>query len=100
MAPKAYRWVDEMREIGKCFAGDGGFITGEEEEEDGDGDGFLIGVENVYDAFGEVYRFVSEGTVLGEETIEVRKRGREAEDVAVCVSEGLDERSRKKKLKM
>ena len=102
MSPKAYRWVDEMREIGACFAADGGFAGVEGEEgKVGGGDGFLKGTEGVYAAFGEIYRFVSEGTVLGEERTESRKRGRTGEDVAECMRVGIEElESRRKKTKV
>ncbi|KAF2095451.1 6-phosphogluconate dehydrogenase C-terminal domain-like protein [Rhizodiscina lignyota] len=76
MAPKAYRWVDEMREIGRTFREDGGWA-----EEWGDG---------IYDSIAGTYRFVADGTVLGEETIEKRKRGT-LEDVVEALKEGLEE---------
>lgn len=73
MPPKAYRWVEEMRQIGSTFASEGGLDCGEE----------------VFKGVAELYRFVAEDTVLGEERIESRKRGRSAEDVANAVAEGV-----------
>ncbi|KAK3079160.1 hypothetical protein LTS18_005585 [Coniosporium uncinatum] len=79
MSPKAYRWVDEMREIGRTFEGEGGWHGGE---------------EGVFGRVAEVYRFVAEGTVLGEERTEERVRGKTAEDVAEAVVEGLEGREK------
>jgi Domain of unknown function (DUF1932) len=67
MAPKAYRWVEEMRAIGEAFDTEGHW----------DGLG-----SSVYGAFAEVYRKVAEETVLGDEKTGRRQRGRTAEDVA------------------
>lgn len=80
MCPKAYRWVHEMREIGETFAEDGGF---DEELE-----GIFGGVAGVYD-------FVARGTVLGEERVGERVRGRTVEEVARFVGEGTRERKMK-----
>lgn len=80
MLPKAYRWVDEMREIGKTFREDGGW-------DEGWGDG-------IYDSVAGVYRFVADGTVLGEEKVENRKRKTTA-DVVEGLREGLEKRARK-----
>jgi 3-hydroxyisobutyrate dehydrogenase-like beta-hydroxyacid dehydrogenase len=71
MAPKAYRWVEEMRAIGEAF------------ESEGHWDG--VG-SSVYGAFAEVYRRVAEDTVLGEEKVGQRRRGQTAEDVASIVA--------------
>jgi hypothetical protein len=73
MPPKAYRWVEEMRQIGSTFATEGGLPAG----------------ENVFGGIAEVYRVVAEDTVLGEERTEHRKRGRTADDVAECMREGI-----------
>ena len=87
--PKAYRWVREMEEIAETFEECGGFDgkregEGEEGEErrrsDKGGDLF----RNV----AQTYRFLAEETELGQERIGERKRGREAEDVALCMAEG------------
>jgi hypothetical protein len=67
MPPKAYRWVEEMRGIGEAF--------------DTEGDWNGLG-EGVFGAFAEVYRTVAEDTILGEEKIGKRNRGKTAEDVA------------------
>jgi hypothetical protein len=76
MPPKAYRWVEEMRQIGSTFATEGGLECGEE----------------VFKGVAELYRFVAEDTVLGEERVESRKRGRTAEDVATAIGEGLEKK--------
>lgn len=83
MPPKAYRWVDEMREIGKTFREDGGWSEGW-------GDG-------VYSSIADVYKFVADGTVLGEETTENRKR-KTVGDVVDALADGLrDQRSKRQK---
>ena len=76
MAPKAYRWVHEMREIAETFEADGGF------EKD----------ESTFRSVAEVYELVANGTELGEEVTEDRKRGKTAEDVAKLISEGTERR--------
>ncbi|CRG90002.1 hypothetical protein PISL3812_07043 [Talaromyces islandicus] len=79
MAPKAYRWVEEMRAIGEAF----------------DSEGHWDGVgSSVYGAFAEVYRRVAEDTVLGQEKVGQRQRGQTAEDVAsIVAAANLDHRS-------
>lgn len=72
MAPKAYRWVDEMRGIGEAFDTEGHW----------EGRGAAV-----YDAFAEIYRTVAEDTVLGEEKVGKRNRGKTAEDVAAILAE-------------
>ncbi|CZS94307.1 uncharacterized protein RAG0_04346 [Rhynchosporium agropyri] len=84
MPPKAYRWVEEMKEIGRTHGVDGGF-----DFEDRDAKG------GIFDAVAEVYRVVSEDTVLGEEKTERRKRGQTVEDVATAVGEGLAKKRKK-----
>lgn len=76
MPPKAYRWVDEMRQIGSTFASEGGLDCG----------------EDIFKGVAELYRFVAEDTVLGEERTESRKRGTTAEDVATAVGEGVEKK--------
>ncbi|KAJ9363099.1 6-phosphogluconate dehydrogenase [Paecilomyces variotii] len=71
MPPKAYRWVEEMRAIGEAF--------------DTEGDWHGLG-DSVYGAFAEVYRTVAEDTILGEEKIGKRNRGKTAEDVSEIVA--------------
>ena len=70
MAPKAYRWVDEMRSIGEAF------------DTEGHWDG--IGAE-VYNGFAEVYRTMAEDTVLGGEKVGKRTRGTTVEDAAEII---------------
>ena len=81
MPPKAYRWVDEMREIGETFAEVGGFGEG-------------LGGRPVFDGISEVYRFVAEGTDLGLEKTGKRKRGTTVEDITKSVREGMRKRAR------
>lgn len=72
MAPKAYRWVDEMRYIGETL----------------DTAGHWGGAgASVYDTFAEVYRKIAEDTVLGEENVGNRIRGKTAEDVAEILAQ-------------
>lgn len=77
MPPKAYRWVSEMEEISKTHAEEGGFEEG------------------LFKGAAGVFKAVAEDTVLGQEKVGQRKRGRTAEDVAAAMAEGL-ERKRKK----
>jgi hypothetical protein len=79
MAPKAYRWVEEMRQIGSTFATEGGLQSG----------------ESLFNSVADIYKFIAEDTVLGEERTESRKRGRTAEDVADCVREGVKRNKQK-----
>lgn len=76
MPPKAYRWVEEMRQIGETFAEEGGFGSG-------------LGGQEMFNGVAEVYDAVARDTVLGGEKTEARKRGRTAEDVAACMAEGI-----------
>lgn len=71
MAPKAYRWVDEMRGIGETLdhAGSWGGIG-----------------EEVYGSFAEVYRQIAEETELGEETVGNRMRGTTAEEAVDIIT--------------
>ena len=80
MPPKAYRWVDEMREIGRTFSSSGGMKAGGE----------------IFDSIAEVYRFIAEDTVLGHEKVGKRKRGTTAEDVAEAIEEGIQKKMQKK----
>lgn len=80
MCPKAYRWVREMEEIAETFEADGGF-----ERE-----------ESSFRSIARVYELVADGTDLGQETTEDRKRGKTSEDVALLISEG----TAKRKVKM
>ena len=80
MPPKAYRWVDEMREIGQTFRSSGGFQSG----------------GKLFDEVAEMYRFVAEDTVLGDERVGKRKRGQTAEDVAEAIEEGIQSKMQKR----
>jgi 3-hydroxyisobutyrate dehydrogenase-like beta-hydroxyacid dehydrogenase len=79
MPPKAYRWADEMKEIGETFAEVGGFGEG-------------LGGKAVFEGISEVYQFVAEGTELGREKTGSRKRGKTVEDVARSMREGMRKR--------
>ncbi|KJR85797.1 uncharacterized protein SPSK_09501 [Sporothrix schenckii 1099-18] len=78
MAPKAYRWVREMEEISDTFAEEAGFAP------------------DLFRGAAGVFKAVAEDTVLGQEKIGQRKRGRTAEDVASAMAEGLDAKRQKK----
>ncbi|KAJ5888295.1 Dehydrogenase multihelical [Penicillium taxi] len=72
MSPKAYRWVDEMRGIGEAI----------------DREGAWGGLgSSVYGGFADVYRSVSDDTVLGLERVEARSRGKTVEDAANIIAE-------------
>lgn len=75
MAPKAGRWVEEMREIGKTFGEEGGW------EE-----------ENIFNMVAGVYSVVSGNTVLGNEKVEERSRGKSMQDAVEAIREGLDKK--------
>ncbi|TKA65185.1 hypothetical protein B0A55_10750 [Friedmanniomyces simplex] len=79
MPPKAYRWVHEMDEIAETFEADGGF------ERD----------ESIFRPIARVYDLVANGTDLGKEITEDRKRGKTAEDVALLMGEGTKKRKEK-----
>jgi hypothetical protein len=81
MPPVAYRWVDEMKEIGETFAEVGGFGEG-------------LGGRLVFDGISEVYKFVADGTELGLEKTGSRKRGKTVEDVTKSLREGMRKRRR------
>lgn len=84
-----------MRQIGETFALEGGFskeLLSGSQRSNSDGGG--RGEMPVYDAFAEIYRLVSEDTILGEEKVDKRKRGRDPEDVAACVLHGIRKRRR------
>lgn len=76
MPPKAYRWVDEMRQIGETFTEEGGFNHG-------------VGGGQIYEGIADIYKFIADDTILGEERVEKRKRGTTAEDVAECIKDGI-----------
>lgn len=79
MAPKAYRWVDEMRGIGETF------------DDEGHWDG--LG-RNIYGGIAEVYRKVAEDTILGAEKVGKRERGRTVEDAAEAIASRRRESNR------
>ena len=77
MPSKAYRWVDEMKEIAETFHTEGGFE------------------KDVFEGVSEVYRFVAHETDLGSEKTEDRKLGETPEDVAGLVRRGLERKKEK-----
>ena len=77
MPPKAYRWVDEMKEIAETFHTEGGFER------------------DMFDGVSEVYRFVADETSLGREKTEDRKVGKTPEDVARLMGQGLERKKEK-----
>lgn len=77
MPPKAYRWVDEMKEIAETFRIEGGFE------------------KNLFDGVSEVFRFVADETNLGKEKTEDRRVGKTPEDVARLVGQGLEKKKEK-----
>ena len=77
MPPKAYRWVDEMKEIAETFHTEGGFER------------------DMFDGVSEVYRFVADETELGKEKTEDRKVGKTAVDVARLMGQGLERKKEK-----
>lgn len=79
MPPKAYRWVKEMEEIAETFEADGGY-----EER-----------ESIFRPIARVYELVADGSDLGKEKTEERKRGKTIEDVALLMSEGTARRKQK-----
>ncbi|KAK4948664.1 hypothetical protein LTR10_012668 [Elasticomyces elasticus] len=92
MPPKAYRWVDEMREINQTFVDEGGFdpsvlLTDTERAE--------RHANGVFEGIADIYKLIADDTVLGEEKTESRKRGKEVEDVVQCVSEGIAAKKRR-----
>ncbi|OJJ46917.1 hypothetical protein ASPZODRAFT_131826 [Penicilliopsis zonata CBS 506.65] len=79
MAPKAYRWVEEMRGIGEALDAEGHW-------------GGLGG--SVYNSFAEVYRTIAEETILGQERVGSRQRGTSADDVAQILADKLRQSGR------
>jgi 3-hydroxyisobutyrate dehydrogenase-like beta-hydroxyacid dehydrogenase len=78
MPPKAGRWVREMQEIGKTFREAGGWQSA---PRDDNGEG------SIFEEVAEVYRYISEDTVLGKEHTDNRVRGKTAEDVVDAIIE-------------
>ncbi|KAL2801636.1 6-phosphogluconate dehydrogenase [Aspergillus granulosus] len=71
MPPKAYRWVNEMQQIGRTMEEEGGFSSG------------------LFDGVAEVYRVVAEDTALGLEQPGRRQRGLTVDDVVTVMREGM-----------
>ena len=74
MPPKAGRWVAEMQEIGRTFREAGGWEGVE-------------GKGSVFEEIAEVYKYISEDTVLGKEKSGKRNRGTTAEDAIAAILE-------------
>ncbi|KAL4820044.1 6-phosphogluconate dehydrogenase [Aspergillus spinulosporus] len=71
MPSKAWRWINEMQQIGAMMEDEGRFSGG------------------LFREIGEVYRVVAEDTALGSEQTGQRKRGTTVEDVVAVVREGM-----------
>lgn len=106
MAPKAYRWVDEMRQINETFVEEGGFNSAvlspfQENGNNGHHNHNLAPVTNgknaagVFEGIADIYNLVANDTILGEERVEKRKRGTDPEDVAECIREGIVKKKKK-----
>ncbi|CAL5870430.1 uncharacterized protein PFLUO_LOCUS4666 [Penicillium psychrofluorescens] len=72
MPPKAYRWVNEMQQIGVMMEEDGGFDQG------------------LFNGVAEVYRVVAEDTALGLEQPGKRSRGTTIDDVVAVMRSGME----------
>ncbi|KAH8670794.1 6-phosphogluconate dehydrogenase [Xylariales sp. PMI_506] len=72
MPHTAYRWVHEMLEMSETIAEYGGLD------------------KSVFEGIADIYRFVSEDTVLKGELPDARVRGKTVEDVVTLISEGID----------
>ena len=77
MPPKAYRWIDEMKEIAETFHTEAGFE------------------DNMFKGASEIYRFVADETDLGKEKTENRTVGTTPEDVARLMGQGLERKKEK-----
>ena len=77
MPPKAYRWVDEMKEIAATFHTEAGFE------------------DSIFNGASEIYRFVADDTDLGKEKTENRTVGTTPEDVARLMGQGLERKKEK-----
>ncbi|KAL4807340.1 6-phosphogluconate dehydrogenase [Aspergillus unguis] len=77
MPPKAWRWVNEMQQIGETFEDEGGFSRG------------------LFDGVAEVYRVVAEDTDLGLEQTGQRARGTSVDDVVSVMREGMRRKKEK-----
>lgn len=72
MPPKAYRWVDEIKEIAIIFHDEGSFER------------------DLLSRVSEIFGFVANETVLNEEKTEDRELGKSPEDVSRLVAEGVE----------
>ncbi|KIX03706.1 uncharacterized protein Z518_07259 [Rhinocladiella mackenziei CBS 650.93] len=103
MPPKAYRWVEEMRQINETFVEEGGFspavLHGNGHHANNNNhlhtDGTHGGASGVFEGIAEIYRLIADDTVLGQERVEKRKRGTDVQDVAECIREGIARKKRK-----
>ncbi|KIW99191.1 uncharacterized protein Z519_00854 [Cladophialophora bantiana CBS 173.52] len=105
MPPKAYRWVEEMRQINETFSEEGGFTNAVLCSSGGSHDHQTPNntivpsngkhLSGVFEGIAEIYNLVANETVLGEERVERRKRGANPEDVAECVRDGIARKKRK-----
>ena len=76
MPPKAYRWVDEMKEIAETFHTEGAFER------------------DMFEGVSEVFRFIAQETELGKEKTEDRRLGKTAEDVAKLMRQALERKAK------
>ena len=104
MPPKAYRWVEEMRQINETFTDEGGFSSTilsangsrpQSPQHQGPNNIQSHSISGVFEGVAELYKFIADDTVLGEERVEKRKRGMDAEDVAECIKEGITRKKKK-----
>ena len=95
MPPKAYRWVEEMREIAQTFdaAGFGGSSDGKHGHVMGNGG------SEVFKAMADVWGLVADDTELGKEKTEKRKRGTTVEDVTKAMEDGMQGKRKKREKK-
>ncbi|CBF70110.1 hypothetical protein AN6135.2 [Aspergillus nidulans FGSC A4] len=77
--PKAWRWINEMQQIGAMMKDEGGFSRE------------LRGFKGINPVLthGCLIIVIAEDTVLGSEQIGHRKRGTTVEDVVAAVREGM-----------
>jgi 3-hydroxyisobutyrate dehydrogenase-like beta-hydroxyacid dehydrogenase len=103
MPPKAYRWVEEMRQIGETFSEEGGFSsdvmaangTGSNGTPHQGPNNLLSSNGGVFNGVADIYRLIADDTILGEERVEKRKRGTDPEDVAECIRDGIVRKKKK-----
>ncbi|ETI19378.1 hypothetical protein G647_09210 [Cladophialophora carrionii CBS 160.54] len=106
MPPKAYRWVEEMRQINETFSEEGGFSAavlssstnghnGHHNQAPNHGAYNGRNLAGIFEGVAEIYKLIADDTILGEERVEKRKRGTNPEDVAECVKEGIAKKKKK-----